>query len=69
MVSRLASKVEKNYAQLDLQAMAVYYDLSCFRMYLTGSPHKNVIATEHLSFLIVFNRKRSESIRTERIKL
>ena len=69
MVSRSTSKVEQNYARLDLEAMAADYALRPFRTYLIGSPQENVIVTDHLPLLSVFNGKRSGSIRTEGIKL
>ena len=49
--------------------MAVDYALRRFRTYLIGSPRENIIITDHLPLLSVFNGKRSGSIRTERIKL
>ena len=69
MVSRSTSKVEQNYTQLDLEAMAVDYALRRFRTYIIGSQYENVIAADHLPLLSVFNGTRSGSIRTERIKL
>ena len=69
IVSRSTSKAEQNYAQLDLEALAVDYALRRFRTYLIGSPRENIIINDHLPLLSVFNGKRSGSIRTERIKL
>ena len=69
IVSRSTSKAEQNYAQLDLEAMAVDYALRRFRTYLIGSPRENIIITDHLPLLSVFNGKKSGSIMTERIKL
>ena len=64
MVSRSTSKAEQNYAQSDLEAMAVDYASCHFHTYLIGSQHENVIVTNHLTLLNVFNWKRSRSIRT-----
>ena len=58
MVSKSTNKAEQNYAQLDLEAMAVDYALRRFRTYLIGSQHENAIATDHLPLLNVFNGKR-----------
>ena len=69
IASRSTSKAEQNYAQLDLEAMAVDYALRRFRTYLIGSPRENVVITNHLPLLSVFSGKRNGSIRTERIKL
>ena len=55
MVSRSTSKVEQNYTQLDLEAMAVDYALHRFRTYIIGSQYENVIAADHLPLLSVFN--------------
>ena len=62
-------QAEKNYAQLDLEAMAIDFSLRRFRSYLLGSPNENVVITDHSPLISIFNGKRSGSIRTERIKL
>ena len=63
------NKVEKNYAQIDLEALAIDFALRRFRSYLVGSPNDTVIITDHSPLMNVFHGKRSDSIRTERIKL
>ena len=67
--SRCTSKAEKNYAQLDLEAMAVDFALSRFCFYLVGAPNDTIIVTDHPPLLIVLNGKRNGSIRTGRINL
>ena len=67
--SRCTSKAEQNYAPLDLEAIAVDFTLSRFRLYLVGAPNDTIIVTDHHPLLSVFNGKRNGSIRTERIKL
>ena len=69
IASRCTNKAEKNYAQIDLEAMAIDFALRRFRSYLVGSPNKTVIITDHSPLISIFNGKRSGSIRTERIKL
>ena len=56
--SRCTIKVEQKYAQLDLEAMTVDYALRRFRDYLIGSPHENILITDHLPLLSVFNGRR-----------
>ena len=60
--SRCTSKAEKNYAQLDLEAMAVDFAMR-FRLYLVGTPNDTIIVTDHHPLLSVFNGKRNGSIR------
>ena len=67
--SRCTSKAEKNYVQLDLEAMAVDFALSRFCFYLVGAPNDTIIVTDHPPLLIVLNGKRNGSIRTGRINL
>ena len=55
MVSKSTNKAEQNYAQLDLEAMAVDYALSRFGTYLIGSQYDIVIATDYLPLLSAFN--------------
>ena len=62
-------KAKKNYAQIDLEAMAIDFALRRFRSYLVGSPNDTVIITDHSPLMNILNGKRSGSIRTERIKL
>ena len=69
IASRCTNKAEKNYAQIDLEAMAIDFALRRFRSYLVGSPNETVIITDHSPLVSIFNGKRSGSIRTERIKL
>ena len=69
IASRCTNKAEKNYAQIDLEAMAIDFALRRFRSYLVGSPNETVIITDHSPLISIFNGKRSGSIRTERIKL
>ena len=69
IASRCTNKTEKNYAQIDLGAMAIDFALRRFRWYLVGSPSDTVIITDHSPLMIIFNVKRSGSIRTKRIKL
>ena len=66
---KMASKGEKNYTQLDLEAMAVDFALMIFRLYLVGAPNDTIIVTDHHPLLSVFNGKRNGSIGTERTKL
>ena len=67
--SRCTSKAEKNYVQLDLEAMAVDFALSRFCFNLVGAPNDTIIVTDHPPLLIVLNGKRNGSIRTGRINL
>ena len=67
--SRCTRKAEKNYVQLDLEAMAVDFALSRFCFYLVGAPNDTIIVTDHPPLLIVLNGKRNGSIRTGRINL
>ena len=67
--SRATSQAEKNYPQLDLEAMALDYGLRRFRNYIVGSPHTIILVTDHKPLESVFNGNRKGSIRTERIKM
>ena len=67
--SRATSKAERNYPQLDLEAMAVDFALRRFRQYLIGAPGIITVVTDHHPLLSIFNGKRAGSIRTERIKM
>ena len=69
IVSRCTNKAEKNYAQIDLEAMAIDFAACRFHLYLVGSPNDTVIITDHSPLMNIFNGKHSGSIRTERIKL
>ena len=69
LASRCTSKAEKNYAQLDLEAMAADFALRRFRLYLVGAPNNTIIVTDHHPLLSVFNGKKNGSIRTDCIKL
>ena len=55
--SRCTCKTKKNYAQLDLEAMAVDFGLR-FLLYLVGAPNDTIIVTDHNSLLSVFNGKK-----------
>ena len=68
-IVRCTSKAEKNYAQIDLKAMAVDFALRRFRLHLVGASSDTIIVTGHHHLLSVFNRKRNGSIRIERVKL
>ena len=68
IASSCTNKAEKNYAQIDLEAMAIDFALRRFRSYLVGSPNETVIITDHSPLISIFNGKRSDFIRTERIK-
>ena len=67
--SRTTSEAERNYPQLDLEAMALDYGLRRFRNYIVGSPHTIILVTDHKPLESVFNGSRKGSIRTERIKM
>ena len=67
--SRTTSKAEKNYPQLDIEAMGVDFALRRFRNYLVGAPDTVTVVTDHQPLCSVFNGNRSGSVRTERIKL
>ena len=69
IASCCTNKAEKNYAQIDLEAMAIDFTLRRFRSYLVGSPNQTVVITDHSPLISIFNGKCSGSIRTERIKL
>ena len=56
--SRTTSQAEKNYPQLDLEAMALDYGLRRFRNYIVGSPHTIVLVTDHKPLESVFNGNR-----------
>ena len=69
IASCCCNKAHKSYAQIDLEAMAIDFALGRFRSYLVGSPNDIVIITDHSPLINIFNGKRYDSIRTERIKL
>ena len=69
IASRCCNKAHKSYAQIDLEAMAIDFALGRFCSYLVGSPNDIVIITDHSPLMNIFNGKRYDSIRTERIKL
>ena len=69
ITSRCTNQAEKNYAQLDLEAMAIDFSLRRFRSYLLRSPNETVVITDHSPLISIFNGKRPGSIRTGRIKL
>ena len=67
--SQCTNQAEKNYAQLDLEAIAIDFSLHRFRSYLLGLPNETVVITNHFPQINIFNGKLSGSIRTERIEL
>ena len=69
IASCCTNKAEKNYAQIDLEAMQIDFTLHRFHLYLAGSPNDTVVITDHSLLMNIFNGKRSGSISTVRIKL
>ena len=69
IASHCTNKSEKNYTQIDLEAMAIDFALQRSCLYLAGSPDDTVIITDHSPLMNIINGKCSGSIRTERIKL
>ena len=61
-------QTDKNYAQLDLEAMAIEFLLCRFSSYLLRSPTETIVITSHFPLIGIFYGKPSGSIRTERIK-
>ena len=66
--SRATTDVEGRYPQLDLEALAIDYELRRYRQYVAGGPQVEVI-TDHKPLVSIFANTRKESIRTDRIKL
>ena len=69
VASRTTSKAEKQYPQLDLEAIGIDFGLRRFRDYLVGSPMIIKVITDHKPLVPIFNRRSKGSIRTQRIKL
>ena len=69
IASRCTNQAEKNYAKLDLEAMAINVSLRRFCSYLLGPLYETVVITDHFPLISIFNGKRSGCIRTKRIKL
>ena len=67
--SRRTGPAEVNYPQLDLEAMGVDFGLRRFRIYLVGAPETITVVTDHQPLCPIFNKNRSGSIRTEKIKM
>ena len=53
ITSRATSKIEQCYSQLDLEGIAVDFELHQFRQYLIGGPQVNVI-TDHKPLVTIF---------------
>ena len=69
VISRTTTRAEKNYPQIDLEAMAIDYALRRFRNYIVGAPTSIQVITDQKPLCPIFNGKRKGSIRTERVKL
>ena len=69
LVSRTTNNAEKNYPQIDLEAMGIDFGLMRFRSYIVGAPEEVHVITDHQPLCAIFNGKRHGSIRTDRIKL
>ena len=67
--SRATNLAERNYPQLDLEAMGVDFGLRRFRKYVVGTPDPISIVTDHKPLCPIFNGRRKGSIRTEKIKM
>ena len=69
LVSRTTSQAEKNYPQIDIEAVALDFALRRFRKYIIGAPQNITVVTDHLPLISMFNGKRLDSFRTNRIKM
>ena len=69
ITSRCSNQGEKNYEQLDLEAMAIDLSLRGFRLYLLTSPKEPEVIMDHFPLIRIFNGTRFGSIATEKIKL
>ena len=67
--SRTTSPAERNYPQLDLEAMGVDFGLRRFRKYVVGAPDPISVVTDHKPLCPIFNGRSKGSIRTEKIKM
>ena len=68
IASRITSKSESRYPQLDLEATATDFALRRFRNYLVGAPQVLII-TDNKPLCPTFNSHRQDSIRIDRIEL
>ena len=68
IASRITSKSESRYPQLDLEATATDFALRRFRNYLVGAPQVLII-TDNKPLCPTFSSHRQDSIRIDRIKL
>ena len=67
--SRATTPVERNYPQIDLEALAVDFGLRRFRQYVAGDPKPVAVITDHKPLISIFRSTRRGSVRTDRIKL
>ena len=67
--SRATTTVERNYPQLDLEALAIDFALRRFRHYVVGDPKVVTVVTDHKPLVSIFRNTRRGSVRTDRIKL
>ena len=67
--SRATNPAERNYPQLDLEAMGLDFGLRRFRKYVVGTQEPVNLITDHKPLCSIFNGKRKGSIRTEKIKM
>eukprot|EP00794_Sanderia_malayensis_P005122 gene5123-5770_t len=68
IASRTTTDAEKNYSQLDLEAIAIDFGLRKFRHILVGGPPVTVI-TDHQPLVSLWTSKRKPPSRIERILL
>ena len=54
--SRYLKDVETRYAMVELEALAIHYGVKQCHLYLSGSPHFDVI-TDHQPLKTIFNKK------------
>ena len=69
LASRTTSQAEKCFPQIDLEASSIDLALRRFKEYLIGSPNPVTVVTDHKPLIPVFNKRRSGTIRAQRIKL
>ena len=68
VASRATTDTETRYPQIDLEALSIDFALRRFRFYVAGGP-KVTIITDHKPLIPIFNKTRTGSIRSERIRL
>ena len=68
LASRATTVVERKYAQLDLEALAVDFGLRRFQHYLIGGPPTTIV-TDHQPLESLWKTNRRLSLRLERIQL